>query len=80
MLHEMLHVAVESQSNPKTPKWFREGLVLYLAGAPILPASGSGAEQIMRREYQSALARVRTMVERQGIGETMKRLRTGDPQ
>src|SRR5262249_17234937 len=41
LLHEMLHVAVESQAHPKTPQWFREGLVLYLAGAPVSPAGGS---------------------------------------
>jgi len=36
MLHEMLHVAVESRAKPGLPEWFREGLVGYLVdpGAP----------------------------------------------
>jgi stage II sporulation protein D len=36
LLHEMLHVAVESRAKPGLPEWFREGLVAYLVdpGAP----------------------------------------------
>jgi hypothetical protein len=49
------------------PQWFREGLVLYLAGtATESGAASSGAEQAMRREYESAKARVRALVERYG--------------
>jgi stage II sporulation protein D len=78
LLHEMLHVAVESQASPKTPQWFREGLVLYLSGTPAEPRpSGSGAEQQMRREYESARARVRTLVDRHGRGTVMQWLRSG---
>jgi stage II sporulation protein D len=77
LLHEMLHVAVESQAHPRTPVWFREGLVLYLAGEPLPQASGSGAEQDLRRSYQSALARVRVLVERQGKSTVMQWLHTG---
>ena len=80
LLHEMLHVAVESQASPKTPQWFREGLVLNLAGAPVSGASGSGAEQQMRREYESARARVRALIDRQGRATVMQWLRTGSPE
>jgi stage II sporulation protein D len=80
LLHEMLHVAVESQANPKTPLWFREGLVLYLAGTPLPPANGSGEEQELRRSYQSALARVRALVERNGRDQVMQWLRTANMQ
>jgi stage II sporulation protein D len=30
--HELLHMLIESYARPGTPLWFREGLVLYLAG------------------------------------------------
>jgi stage II sporulation protein D len=30
--HELLHMLIESYAHPGTPLWFREGLVLYLAG------------------------------------------------
>jgi stage II sporulation protein D len=65
--HEMLHVAIEGQASPRVPQWFREGLVLYLAGTATEPGAGArGAEQAMRREYESAKARVRALVERYG--------------
>jgi stage II sporulation protein D len=79
LLHEMLHVAVESQANPKTPPWFREGLVLYLAGGSIPAATGTGEEQELRRGYQSALTRVRALVERSGRPKIMEWLRNGAP-
>lgn len=78
LLHEMLHVAVEGEANPRTPQWFREGLVLYLAGTPLPPGNGAGAEQDLRREYQSAAARVRALVERNGRATVMQWLRTGN--
>ncbi len=68
LLHEMLHVAVESQANPHTPEWFREGLVLYLAGDPA-PARD--------QTYAADLARVRALVTRHGRATVMQWLRTG---
>jgi stage II sporulation protein D len=78
LLHEMLHIAVESQANPKTPMWFREGLVLYLSGTRAPVANGSGPEQDLRRSYQSALARVRALVEHHGRAAVMQWLRSGN--
>jgi stage II sporulation protein D len=78
LLHEMLHLAVESQANRRTPQWFREGLVLCLAGTPAENrSSGSGPEQQMRREYESARARVRALIDRYGRATVMQWLRTG---
>ena len=78
LLHEMLHLAVESQASPKTPQWFREGLVLCLAGTPAgNRVSGSGPEQQMRREYESARARVRALIDRYGRAAVIEWLRTG---
>ncbi len=31
--HEMLHLLVEDRADPATPLWYREGVVLHLAGA-----------------------------------------------
>jgi stage II sporulation protein D len=78
LLHEMLHVAVESQANPRTPIWFREGLVLYLSGTLAPVVNGSGPEQDLRRNYQSALARVRALVEHHGRAAVIQWLRTGN--
>jgi len=64
LLHEMLHVAVESVAHPRTPLWFREGLVLYLAADPKQPVS-------------EAQSRVRKMVEQYGRATVMDWLRTG---
>jgi stage II sporulation protein D len=68
LLHEMLHVALEGEARPGTPEWFREGLVLYLAGDP--------ARQ-MSREYAAALDRVRALADRHGRAALIEWLRTG---
>jgi stage II sporulation protein D len=78
LLHEMLHVAVESQAHPRTPMWFREGLVLFLAGTPVPAVNGGGAEQDLRRSYQSALSRVRALVEHNGRTKVIEWLRSGN--
>jgi len=83
LLHEMLHIEVESQANPRTPEWFREGLVLYLAGTAATAVteprpSGSGPEQAMRREYAADLARVRALIDRHGRATIMQWLRAGN--
>jgi len=31
LLHELLHVVVETNASPRLPAWFREGVVVYLA-------------------------------------------------
>jgi stage II sporulation protein D len=79
--HEMLHVAIESQAHPRTPLWFREGLVLYLAGTP----AGSGApalgeERAMRNQYEADQSRVRALIGRHGQATVMQWLRTGSPE
>ena len=79
--HEMLHVAIESQANPRTPLWFREGLVLYLAGTPAESrAPATGPERAMRNEYESDKSRVRELIGRYGQAAVMQWLRTGSPE
>ena len=69
LLHEMLHVLVESQAHPAAPLWLREGLVLCLA-------DGSGR---MGREYDAYRARVQALIDREGREKVMQYLRSGMP-
>lgn len=80
--HEMLHVVVESRAHRRLPEWFREGLVLYLAGSEPPPARGGAAqpeETRTRQSYTAAYARVRTLVERHGREAVMSWLERGLP-
>ncbi len=47
--HELLHMLIESYARPGTPLWFREGLVLYLAGL-MPPTSAAGFEDVAALE------------------------------
>ena len=81
--HEMLHLVVESRAHPTLPAWFREGLVLYLAG-PEPPAPKGGAAQLpeearVRQSYTAAYARVRALVERHDRLAVMSWLERGLP-
>jgi stage II sporulation protein D len=54
LLHEMLHVLVESECNPRTPLWLREGLVEALAEPQtIRPGSGHAAVLTLREMDRS---------------------------
>jgi stage II sporulation protein D len=37
VLHEMLHFVLEANTRPDVPRWFREGLVAWLAGDQVVP-------------------------------------------
>ena len=79
--HELLHMLIESYTRPGTPLWFREGLVLYLAG-PNSPASPGGgfvdvaslekallapqSDEELRRAYSEARARVALLAQQNG--------------
>jgi stage II sporulation protein D len=56
LLHEMLHVLVESEASERAPLWLREGLVEVLAGE-----AGGGAMPLVAMEH--ALARADSQVE-----------------
>mgnify|MGYP001582306145 CR=1 FL=1 len=89
LLHEMLHLAVDSRAHPNTPPWFREGLVLYLANpaeraaspvrAPDRALAQPASEAEMRQAYRSAQARVRALVDRHGRDAAMVWLERGLP-
>jgi len=49
--HELLHMLIESHARPQTPLWFREGLVLYLAGPkPAQPGANHRFENVAALE------------------------------
>jgi hypothetical protein len=70
----MLHIGVESVANPAVPGWFREGLVLHLAG------DHSGAA--LSREaaaYRDAQSRVEALVRTHGRATVLGWLQSGLP-
>ena len=92
--HEILHLLIEDRADPATPLWFREGVVLHLAGAgreprprPTAAAPGNldralrhpaGPEE-MRRSYAEALARVDSLVAAHGEARVLAWLERGGP-
>ncbi len=48
--HELLHMLIESYAHAGTPLWFREGLVLYLAGPKAQVSSGNTFEDVAALE------------------------------
>jgi stage II sporulation protein D len=90
--HEFLHMLVEDNAEPRTPLWFREGLVVYLGGDP--PAADevtmTGAKvewaitsrenlSDMREAYAQAAAMVRDLDRRHGRAQLLAWLRSGLP-
>lgn len=55
LLHEMLHVVMESNTTAQHPWWFREGMVLVIAN-----------EQPSDPRYREAAQRVRALIQRSG--------------
>ena len=48
--HELLHMLIESYARASTPLWFREGLVLYLAGPRSQASSGNTFDDVAALE------------------------------
>jgi stage II sporulation protein D len=91
LLHEMLHLLVESESSERAPLWLREGLVEVIAGEP-----AHGGERMsvgaMEHELQfpsshnafaaahvAANARVRELITRYGMSAVRGWLGSGVP-
>jgi stage II sporulation protein D len=78
--HELTHLVVRRLRAPQVPRWFEEGLVLYLTGEQ--PGAGAGtslsgrsleeavtrarSEEEMKAAYAAALARVRALARERG--------------
>lgn len=80
LLHEFLHLLVESRAHPSLPWWFREGLVLYLA-EPERPAAGDAATAGARDRgsYEAARSRVKRLAEAHGRAQLAAWLTGGLP-
>ena len=92
--HELLHILIESYAHPGTPRWFREGLVLYLAksgdGAEKRAYSGDvkglevslrmpASEEELRRAYAEARARVTALAQQHNAATLLDWLQNGLP-
>jgi stage II sporulation protein D len=93
LLHEMLHVLVESEAGERAPLWLREGLVEVLAdedantiSASAMPVDTidsalSHARSLQESEsaHRAAAARVRALVARYGVSTVRGWLSSGVP-
>jgi stage II sporulation protein D (peptidoglycan lytic transglycosylase) len=92
--HELLHMLIESYARPGTPLWFREGLVLYLAG-PKPPTSAAtsfedvaalektlrapASEEQLRAAYAEAYSRVARLTREHGKAALLDWVQNGMP-
>jgi stage II sporulation protein D len=90
LLHEMLHVAVESRARPGLPVWFREGLVGYLKASqksniriqhskPSPPKDSDFRGPDARNAYAAAMACVEDLVSRFGEKRVLSWIGSGLP-
>jgi stage II sporulation protein D len=89
LLHEMLHVLVESEASPSAPLWLREGLVEVLSGERGGGAmseaemeaelANPGSRQTSEKAHRAAAAKVKAMIGNFGAGTVRGWLRTGPP-
>lgn len=94
LLHEFLHVIVESEASPKAPLWLREGLVEALADEKLVQ-SASLSSQMPLEEIEKELAhpasalqsadaheaagvRVHELIRQYGIGAIRARIAAGN--
>ncbi len=92
--HELLHMLIESYARAGTPLWFREGLVLYLAGPKAQASSGNTfddvaalekalrapvSEEQLRAAYVEAQNRVAQLAEQHGKQVLLDWIQNGLP-
>ncbi len=66
LLHELLHVVLESQAHADQPWWFREGLTLELTG-----------DQPTDAKYTQALRKVKSLISEHGLDRVLTFWRQG---
>ena len=91
LLHEMLHVLVEAESNSRTPLWLREGLVAELShesGHPPMAMQPRAIDEALvnpasqsadAKAHKAAAARVHAMIARYGFSSVRGWLTAGVP-
>jgi stage II sporulation protein D len=92
--HELLHMLIESYARPGTPLWFREGLVLYLAGPKPQTIAGTrlddvaalekalrapASEEQLRAAYAEAQQRVAQLARQHGKEALLDWIQNGLP-
>lgn len=92
--HELLHMLIESYARRGTPLWFREGLVLYLAGPKPQTIAGHrfddvsalekalrapASEQQLRAAYAEAQSRVAQLARQHGKEALLDWVQNGLP-
>jgi stage II sporulation protein D len=75
LVHEMLHVLIDSHSQAGLPEWYGEGLALHLTGA----ALGAGSSDL-HRQHAAAEARVRRLAKQYGRVTLLAWVKFGLPQ
>ena len=63
LLHEMLHVLVESECNARTPLWLREGMVEAMAQPQTIPTASERAAVLRPREMDRSLRNAASLAE-----------------
>jgi stage II sporulation protein D len=92
--HELLHMLIESYARPGTPLWFREGLVLYLAGPKLQTTADNrfadaaalekalrapASEEQLRAAYAEAQSRVAQLARQHGKDALLDWVQNGLP-
>ncbi|HET7285914.1 MAG TPA: hypothetical protein VFI71_00545 [Pyrinomonadaceae bacterium] len=83
--HELAHALIDALGNSQTPRWFAEGMALYLAGEGRLfkPTKITNIEQAfataksaadMKTAYAAAYHLVQELIQREGENKVWKRL------
>jgi len=75
LVHEMLHVLIDSHSHADLPEWYGEGLALYLTGAALGPGSSD-----LHRQHAAADALVRRLAKQYGRATLLAWVKSGLPQ
>ena len=91
--HELLHMLIEEKARVGTPLWFREGLVLWLAGGERSKTRDDGlstlqlerhfqdptSEVEVKNAYTEAMARVALLVKKHGEALVLRWVKEGLP-
>ncbi len=86
--HELLHILIENNARPGLPLWFREGLVMCLAGTSVVRNAPSPHDayisdredaELTRNAYNAAAHRVGDLRTRYGTAELLRWLKEGIP-
>lgn len=89
LLHEFMHMTIESQARPETPLWLREGLTIYLSAPDATKAAkvdvanlekclhSVKTEAEMRTAYRDSAAAVADAVQQNGLAKVLSWVSSG---